>query len=336
MSIQGVFSNFHKVIKVETDELRDKRDILFDKICKSLKDVGKPRPDILNQGSYIYGVGVIPVGDTEYDIDVGLDFPIANSEYDAVEVRKWVYDAVSKHTKNVEDRGPCIRVRYAAGYHVDLVIYSRYTADGSEAFHIARKDNIWTPSEPKKLKDFISDARKSFSDSRDSSGSDQLQRVTRYLKRWNDVDIPDDSPDKPFGLATLLLVIKHLPSPCLTDGSSNDLEALIKVAQAVSGTTGRIVVKKPTQEFEDVFAKLSAAAMNRLKGRFSTLLNDLILVRGVDDEKAIEILSKHFGDDFGTKLKKSENSREEVRADMQAAVPTFSNPSRPWVQKDEK
>ena len=76
MGIQSYFSRFHKNIKVDTDELRDKRDILVDKIRASLKKEGHPLPDVLNQGSYIYGVGIIPLGNTEYDIDVGLDFPI--------------------------------------------------------------------------------------------------------------------------------------------------------------------------------------------------------------------------------------------------------------------
>jgi len=338
MSIQKLFSRFHKEIKVETDELREKRDILVDKIRSSLKKVGHTLPDPLNQGSYIYGVGVKPVGDVEYDIDVGLDFPLKSNDYEAKTVRKWVYDAVEDHTKNVEDRGPCIRVRYAAGYHVDLVVYARYTSDEtSENFRIARKDNSWKPAEPKKLKEHIANARKPFAQTKDSSGADQLQRVTRYLKRWNDVDTPDDSPDKPFGLATLLLVIKHLPSPVLdVHGESDDLAALIKVAQAVEYTYGRIVINKPTQEFEDIFGKLSEKAMTRLKDRFKSLLKDLKSAQGKSDSEAAKILRKQFGDDFPEDLKKSEDSsgdRSALIQDMSAAIPQFSSPSKPWCKK---
>jgi|GEM_PF-1246396 len=338
MSIQQLFGRFHKEIKVETDELREKRDILIDKIRASLKKAGHPLPDLLNQGSYIYGVGVKPVGDVEYDIDVGLDFPIKSSEYDAKTVRKWVHDAVADHTDNVEDRGPCIRVRYAAGYHVDLVVYARYkNIDGVEDYQLAQKNGEWKPSEPKKLKEFISNARKPFADTKDTSGSDQLQRVTRYLKRWNDIDIPDDSPDKPFGLATLLLVIKHLIAPVVDqDGTPNDLDALIRVAHAVKMTFGRIIVKKPTQEFEDVFSKLSDAAMERLKKRFDSLLTDLQSARTKDDDAVAKILRKQFGDDFPESLRKSEDlsndhgARADAVSDMRAAIPSFSNPSRPW------
>lgn len=337
MSIQQLFSKFHKTIKVETDELRDKRDILVDKIRASLKKAGKPLPDVLNQGSYIYGVGVKPVGDVEYDIDVGLDFPITSHDNDAKSVRKWVYDAIHDHTDKVEDRGPCIRVRYAKGYHVDLVVYARYkSSENQENYQLAQKDGSWKPAEPKRLKEFVANARKPFADTKDASGSDQLQRVTRYLKRWNDEEIPDDSPDKPFGLATLLLVIKHLTAPVLDSlGESDDLEALVRISRAVNVTSGRIVVYKPTQEFEDVFAKLSESAMSNLKKRFESLFSDLEKTRGKSDEEAARILRTQFGEDFPDALKKSEDagssdrSRIEV-SDMQAAIPSFSSPAQPW------
>lgn len=336
MSMQKHFQKFHKAIKVETEELREKRDILVNKIRNSLKDAGHPLPEALNQGSYIYGVGVFPVGDEEYDIDVGLDFPIKSDDYEATTVRKWVYDAIENHTKNVEDRGPCIRVRYAAGYHVDLVVYSRYKdSESVENYQLAYKDNKWSPAEPKKLKEKIQQARVPFSDTKDSSGSDQLQRVTRHLKRWNDLDIPGDSPDKPSGLATLLLVMKHLTAPALdSSGDADDLTALIQIARAVKNTFGRIVVNKPTQQFDDMYSKLNEKAMTRFKDRISSLLSSLEKAESQTDEDACKTLRKQFGDDFPEFMKKSEESsdRSSLASDMKAAVPSFSNPSRPWTK----
>lgn len=338
MSIQNYFQKFHREIKVETEELREKRDILFDKIRASLKKAGRPLPNILNQGSYIYGVGVKPIGDVEYDIDVGLDFPIKSTEYAASVVRKWVYDAVKDHTDNVEDRGPCIRVRYAAGYHVDLVIYARYkNSETVENYQLARKDDSWSSTDPKKLKKFIADAREPFSETKDSSGSDQLQRVTRFLKRWNDVDTPDESPDKPFGLATLLLVIENLKKPEFNSSrESDDLAALIVVMTAVDRTLGSISIKKPTPGFEDVFAKISAKGMVNLKSRCKDLLAALSASQASSGEKAAKILRKEFGDDFPESTRNFESENVEKRKvqveDMKAAIPSFSNPSRPWCK----
>lgn len=342
MDLQKQFQAFHKNIKVETEELREKRDILVNKIKASLKEQGHPVPEPLNQGSYIYGVGVVPTKNEEYDIDVGLDFDILSDEHSAKEVRDWVFAAIKDHTDKVKSRGPCIRVHYAAGYHVDLVIYARHRNNENVIeYRLATKDDQWKPTDPKKMKKFIIDARKPFENTKDSSGSDQLQRVTRYLKRWNDLDIPGDSPDKPFGLATLLLVINYLKSPVTKmDGTSDDVAALSQIANYVKNTFGRISIKKPTPEYEDVFAKLSTDAMTKLTNRFKNLYDDLQKTKNSSDEEEIyKLMQKHFGDDFPSSLKKAEamltgamDSKDNLVKDMKAAIPSASNPSQPWTK----
>jgi hypothetical protein len=341
MNLQKFFQAFHKKIKVDTEELRDKRNILVDKIRASLKKADRPLPEPLNQGSYIYGVGVVPLGDEEYDIDVGLDFDILSSENSAKAVRDWVYSAIKDHTDKVANRGPCIRVHYAAGYHVDLVVYARHSNSVDiEDYRLAIKDDQWKRAEPKKLKKHVADARKSFENTKDTSGSDQLQRVTRYIKRWNDLEIPGESPDKPFGLATLLLVINHLPQPVLdSEGTSDDLNALIQVIRGANNIIGRISLKKPTQEFEDLFGKLSDGAMDEFKQRLTALLSDLEEANAAADEiGATTILRKQFSDDFPTTLRNaeailSESGGEDRRIliqDMNEAIPNYSAPSKPW------
>lgn len=303
MNIQKEFEGFHKAIKVDTSDLRDSRDVLFDKVKASLKKAGHPVPEILNQGSYIYGVGIWPPKDVEYDIDVGLDFDILADEYSAEDIRNWVYSAVEEHTNKVKKRGPCIRVHYEAGYHVDLVVYARHKDKKDvDNYQLGTKDG-WKPSDPKKLKQHILDSRKPFESTKGTSGADQLQRVTRYLKRWNDLDIPEDSDDKPFGLATLLLVIKYLTLPVTdTQGASDDLSALINICTNVSYATllgGRISINKPTPEYEDVFKKISDTAMTKLVSRFKSLKDDLTTVKSSTDVVLInKLMKKHFGDDF--------------------------------------
>ena len=204
-NLQKQIEIFHKNIRVESSELREKRDIIIEKIKKSLSEDNQPIPEVLNQGSYIYGVGIKPVSGEDYDIDVGLDFNIKSSKYDAQEVRSWVYDAIKKHTNEVKNKGPCIRVIYQVGYHVDLVCYARYQNDELvENFQLAHRNGSWIPSDPKKIKEYIKINREQFKNTKDSSGSDQLQRIVRYLKRWNDLAIPSESDDKPTGLAILL------------------------------------------------------------------------------------------------------------------------------------
>ena len=157
--LQKQFEKFHKNIMFDFEEkstLRDKRDTLLKKIKTSLSANNRLTPTLLNQGSYIYGVGIKPIShDQEYDIDVGLVFNIKSDEYKATDIREWVYDAVKNHTKNVEEKGPCIRVQYEAGYHVDLICYANNNSKESEHFKLAHKDGSWKNTDPKRLRNYI-------------------------------------------------------------------------------------------------------------------------------------------------------------------------------------
>ncbi|RUR14030.1 nucleotidyltransferase domain-containing protein [Legionella septentrionalis] len=337
MTFQNMLENFHRKIKVDKEDIRDKRNILTQKIKSHLKENGHPICEIINQGSYIYGVGVIPVEDQEYDIDVGLVFPVRATDYEPNVIRQWIFDSIKNHTSRVEERGPCIRVHYAAGYHVDLVIYAQFHNNiNQESYQLARGNNKWVAADPKALKQYISTARQSFSSTKDNFGSDQIQRITRYLKRWNDLDIPQDSPDKPSGLATLLLVIKLLESPFMSGNQSNDFDALKNIAIKVMQLPDRLVVFKPTPEYEDLFKKLNNKAMRHLISRFNTLLEDLMRAESLPENEAVKILSNHFGDDFleaNSNLIKENNKKI---MDMKRAIPSYSNPSKPWASTGEK
>ena len=298
-NIQKQLERFHRNIKVESSELIEKRDFIIKTLKKALSKGDNPVPSLLNQGSYIYGVGIKPVLGEDYDIDVGLDFNIKSSDYDAKEVRKWVYDAIKKHTNDVQSKGPCIRVIYQVGYHVDLVCYARYKDnDLMENFQLAHKNGSWIASDPKKIKDHIQKAREPFKDTKDSSGSDQLQRVVRYFKRWNDLMIKGESDDKPIGLAILLYCIESLSGPvCDSQGNLDDLQALILIAEKAKDSA-KICANKPDTE-EDVFAKISEKGMKTLITKFQKLHKALLKARNSDCLKdACKIMREQFGDDF--------------------------------------
>lgn len=334
--VQSELIKFHNIIKVEEDDLRKSRDALVDKIKVSLKDNGHRVPDVLNQGSYIYGVGIEPIGDLEHDIDVGLEFPICSDDYKATEIRSWVFDAVNGHTKNEPiEKNSCIRVPYQDGYHVDLVCYAKFKSSDDEKFDninpsLGLKDGSWRPSEPRKLKDFIESKFKLFENTCVPGAGNQIQRVVRYLKRWNDEAIPYESPGKkPVGLAILLYCIEHL-TPQLRDGTSDDLKALEVVVEQAANTIGKIVCFKPTQEYEDVFSKLTDSGMNALKKRFEVLLSTLREVQNENSlEAACEKMRGVFGEDFPKGKQKSVSSRD-IDERLDKAVAAVSSPTKPW------
>lgn len=300
--LQNYFQKFHAVIKVDADVLVSKRDIIIARIRKYLSDNDLPGFELINQGSYIYGVGIEPIADLEHDIDVGLAFNIKSDDYSASQVRGWVLDAIKGHTDNVKEKGPCIRVHYAAGFHVDLVVYSqRKSSEDREDFQLAHKDNKWLPTAPKALKEYIANARVPYKDTKVNGAADQLQRVVRYMKRWSDEAIPRDSDDKPFGLALLLLAIKTLAPTFFPDGRPDDLTALERVARCAATTFGDLDVRKPTPEFENVFGKLKPQAMTALKDRFQLLADTLAAAKKeMDVGTAAELVKVVLGSDFPT------------------------------------
>lgn len=303
-NLQKQFEEFHNIIRIDyamSDTLREKRDIILNRIHSYLTINNLPDFKRISQGSYKMKTGVVPIEDLEYDIDVGLRFPFSESDYTAKEVRKWIFEAVKDHTETVEEKGPCIRVTYTDGYHVDLVMYACWLDDfGEEQFRLAHKTRGWVPANPIKLIEHVNNAREVYEGTEDNATkTDQFRRCTRDLRRWNDVAIPCEDRSKPTGLALVLLAIKHLQPAVTWDGKSNDRLALERMAWAAANTFGRIIAEKPTPEFEDMFGRLSDKQMDELKERFRVLHKTLVDAdTEKDPRKACQLLVEVFGDDF--------------------------------------
>jgi hypothetical protein len=304
--IQRQFEQFHATIRIDYDmskELREKRDIVLARTKKYLENNDKPTCRELLQGSYKMKTGVKPIKDLEYDIDIGLRFDIRESDYKADEVRGWIYEAVKDHTKRIEDKGPCVRVVYEAGYHLDLVTYAVWSDDsGSEQYRLAHKKNGWRPANPPELIEYVRNYRKqNFEDTADgTTKTDQFRRCVRALRRWNDVQMPYESNSKPTGLAFVLLAIqRELVKSTFLDGRPDDRRSLAILARSIANTLGRVTAVKPTPEYEEMFARSSEADMTDFKGRMGTLAEALEFAGNTADPvKACEKLVEVFGDDF--------------------------------------
>src|SRR5690606_28477593 len=136
-----------------------------------------------------------------------------------------------------------------------------------------------------------------FADTEGSTGIDQLRRAVRYLKRWGDIRSVDDE-ERPTGLAYTLLAMAHLPIGRRWDNSLDDASALRELA-SYAGALNRIQAKKPTPEYEDMFGRLSEAAMRRLKDDLRHLAATISAAeRELDPYEACATLQKVFGKDF--------------------------------------
>jgi hypothetical protein len=305
VDIQKQFEQFHNTIRTDFEmnsTLREKRDILFNKVRKYLIDNKLPLCERKSQGSYKMKTGVVPIEGLEYDIDVGLCFSFEESAYTAKVVRGWVFDAIKNHpAKSVDEKGPCIRVIYADGYHVDLVTYCSWIdASGEDQYRLAHKTRGWVGANPIKLIEYVNNARKQYEGTEDNiTKTDQFRRCVRALRRWNDVAIPYEDKNKPTGLALVLLAINHMTCCTTWDGKSNDRLALENLSRIVANTIGRIVVEKPTPEYEDMFGRLSEREMDNLKARFQKLHETLVEANNQSNaQDACKLLQDVFGDDF--------------------------------------
>lgn len=303
-NVQKYFEQFHSIIRTDYEmnqTLRDKRDIILNRIRKHLKSNNRPCFDELLQGSYKMKTGVIPIANLEYDIDVGLRFNFSNTTYSSKTVRQWIFEAVDGHTEKVEEKGSCIRVTYSDGYHVDLVVYACWTdIAGLLQCRLGHKTRGWVPADPERLLEYVRKARQPFKGTEDkATKTDQFRRVVRYLRRANDVRIPRVSESKPTGLAFVLLCCDKLQPAQIWSGEPDDRTVLENLATLAAAVSGRLVAKKPTPEYEDMFARLSDEDMDELKVWFADMAAALQKAeKVVDPVEACKALKKIFGDDF--------------------------------------
>jgi hypothetical protein len=275
-NVQKQFEKFHQKIRFDYDmeeTLREKREIILEKIRKGLARDGRPSFERLLQGSYAMKTGVKPLLEAHYDMDVGLHFDVDAEDTPAEEVLGWVWEYIHDHTDDVQRKGPCIRVTYADGFHVDLVMYGRREG---EACVLAHRDRGWIPADPRGLLQYVQDATKRFDGTNGGTTIDQLRRVIRYLKRWDDENVPEDATHKLSGLAFTLLAIDHLEKRVrIDDRSPDDAKALEALARKLGDSEGRLVAHKPTPEKEDMLGVLSDSEMDALKRRFRQLANSV-------------------------------------------------------------
>ncbi len=330
--VQKLFERFHRDIRTYyeiNEKLRSKKTIIVNRIQDHLRKNDRPVCSEYIQGSYKMKVGILALEGAEYDIDVGLRFSFDDKKYMPGTVRGWVFEAVKDHTDDVKEMGPCIRVTYKDGYHVDLVCYAWWDDEfGAEQHRLAHKASGWRSANPPKLVQYVRDARRPFEGTEDSSTqTDQFRRVVRYLKRWNDNAIRGESDEKPSGLALVLLTKQHLTASALTwDGAADDRLAVERVARAAAETVGRITATKPTPEGEDMFGRLSESGMRELKERFAALRDALIdAQREPDASKACVRLKEVFGDDFPCPDPDGGKRDEALRTSAPAVVPSSSS-----------
>lgn len=329
-TLQKAFEDFHEEIKLsdidENATLREKRDILLDKLKTNLKknDSAVMYEEHFVQGSYAMHTGINPDND-DYDIDVGLLFPVDKEDYpDPTTLKKWVRDALDGHTNSVEIRKSCVTVTYQLKgeklYHVDFAIYASGSADGQlylakGAEFSAAENKFWEPSDPKELKRLINGHL-------NENDRKQFRRVIRYLKKWKSRKFSSDGHAAPTGIALTILAYNLFVANSTYDVFAskyvyNDFEALRALVKAILSQfvltydedykdAYTICTRLPTTPCNDLFAKMTLKQTTAFHDKLVAMDNvlDEVATKTALADKC-ELLIDLFGDKFPSLSDKS-------------------------------
>ncbi|TCI84387.1 CBASS cGAMP synthase [Tenacibaculum sp. M341] len=195
-----IFNSNLNISNSKKKKLMTSRDNLRDLIRNYFKDNhSEYTPYFAGQGSYSLGTMIL-TKDNTCDLDNGVYFFPKPTETGTT-LQKWVKEAVKDATSTTpEHRKRCVRVNYAAEYHIDLPVYYKASRDNDvEHPHLAVKNEEWSESDPREFNRW-------FKNIKDDKG--QLIRIVRYLKAWGDTR----SFKMPSGITMTVLATNNISS----------------------------------------------------------------------------------------------------------------------------
>lgn len=302
------FHDFNQVIRLtdaKRENLRTSRDACRETITNRFQKNGiETMPEFQGQGSYVTDTITNPIkGD--YDLDDGVYFigdRTADQRATPEQFHKAIVAAVQDQTNEVTDKDTCVRVRYAAGYHIDLPIYY------ASYLHpeLAHKKKGWILSDPLEFiewfehragtsfnRAFLLEAakepelRKWAEDVRKDDV--QLRRIVRYFKAWADNQGRDKMPS---GICLTILATVNFAV------RSNDDEAFFHTAAAMlKKLSVTFECLRPTTPVgDDLFAGYTHEQRNYFMDRLAALVHDgWNAIEAPYTSEACAIWRKHLG-----------------------------------------
>lgn len=204
------------------DRLRGNRNANRDRLKRGLDANKKPQPDsFIIQGSYAMKT-MTQHEENDYDIDDGAAFPEGKlkdqngAPLSPRRAKEMVRDALIEggglaETPSIKKN--CVRVKYAAGHHVDIPVY-RLVDDEREL-----AGDVWRASNPGEITDwFRSTERKTHAE---GEAEPQLRRLVRLVKRYSRRNLGGSSLS---GLIlTILIAEQHAMHDAREDRSLRDV-----------------------------------------------------------------------------------------------------------------
>jgi len=284
--------------------MRDRRNANRDRLKDGLKENDKPQPSAFHkQGSYAM-LTMVQHEDNAYDIDDGVYFNkedldgTRGGEMSALDARKMVRDAVDDGSFKTapEVRQNCVRVFYAAGYHVDMPVYRKriektFWGADEEVFEIAGSD--WKRSDARLVTDWFN--KENTNQSPDTDNGRQLRRITRLIKKYA------QSRASWKGQIASGFAITKLVTECYrADGRHEDCSLRYTMRAIKNRLDGSLVVKHPTTPNETVSKGDDDPKLRFLREKLKEALDklDVLDTSGCTRDEALKAWDKVFNTNF--------------------------------------
>jgi len=292
----NLFKEFNERIKLSQPKrksLRTSRDSLRGKVREKFKDKSYD-VRFCWQGSFAMNTIITPK-DGDYDIDDGIYIQTDSKPEESIAtLHRWIVEAAENHTnQSPTDKNPCVRVHFADGHHIDLVLYHMKESD--EHPQLAHKRDGWVVGDPKEFMDW-------FNARCDDSG--QLKRIVRYFKAWAD----DLRGDMPSGLIFTILAAKNMMP------NERDDIAFLETMKSIQDSLNRsFVCYRPTTPNEDLFTDYSETRKNYFLDRLDSFVRSGEQALGeVNQKDACPKWKRHFGKRFPCEL--AEDSIDDAKS----------------------
>ena len=181
------------------ENLRGNRDANRDRMKRGLEKNKKPKPDeFIIQGSYAMKT-MTQHATNDYDIDDGAAFAEEKlkdqngTAFTPHQAKEMVRDALVEGGGLAEDpivKKNCVRVKYAAGHHVDIPVYRIRGSSSSAKKELAGEE--WRDSNPTEITDWF--RREEKNTHLQGEAEPQVRRLVRHVKRNSRCNLEGKSP----------------------------------------------------------------------------------------------------------------------------------------------
>ena len=307
------------------ENLRGNRNANRDRLKRGLESNSKPKPErFVIQGSYAMKT-MTQHEKNDYDIDDGAAFAADKLKmkegvsFTPQEAKEMVKDALIEGgglAENPTVRKNCVRVKYAAGHHVDIPVYRIVGA------RMELAGETWRESDPTEITNWFATAEKRTQGQ--GEAEPQLRRLVRLVKRYSRRNTEGNSLS---GLIlTVLTAAQHTAYDGREDRAFREVLRRVRSRLLVSG-----MVTNPANPTERLTKDSDAAKVIALIDTIAKSLETLEVLDRTNCRRSQAL--KAWRDVFKTEYFDGEikDAEEQEKAQASAGIAAASYVPKPWA-----